>query len=153
MKQILIAGIGSPFGADQLGWQVIDKLESDDLLRAYIPHQLQLCKLDRPGAGLIETLQGVNAAILIDAVQSDHLRGQIISIKGNQIQQTRNGLSSHGFGIAETLALGRAMHELPDELILLGMEVGTTPDIPFNSIQITQLANRICLYFTELLMR
>lgn len=150
MNNILVAGIGSPFGADQLGWQVIDKLQQDSYLRSCLSQRVNLVKLDRPGSRLIEIIQGYDVVILVDAVQSGLTRGQTVILNSDQITDAVNDISSHGFGVAQTIALARAMRQLPDELMLLGLDVGLTPETSFNDDQIEQLGNRVCLCFSEL---
>jgi hypothetical protein len=39
-------------------------------------------------------------------------------------------LSSHGFGVAEALALGRALEELPPRVFIYGIETGQAPSLP-----------------------
>ena len=139
MKTTLVAGIGSPFGADQLGWQIIEKLESD----SRIPDCCDLLKLDRPGADLVATIQRYPNVVLIDAVQSDQPRGTFVRLDSGQISQQARGLSSHNFGLAEAVALARAMQQLPEKLVLFGLTVGESPDERFDQQEYQRLIERI----------
>jgi hydrogenase maturation protease len=139
VKHTLVAGIGSPFGADQLGWQVIETLESD-------PGILDCCdllKLDRPGADLVAIIQRYARVILVDAVQSDQPRGTCVQLDSGQISQQASGLSSHNFGVAEAIALAAAMGQLPRELVLFGLDAGETPDVAFETGEIDKLIDRV----------
>ena len=139
MKTTLVAGIGSPFGADQLGWQIIEKLESD----SRIPDCCDLLKLDRPGADLVATIQRYPNVVLIDAVQSDQPRGTFVRLDSGQISQQARGLSSHNFGVAEAIALARAMGQLPRELILFGLDAGDRPEVSFDTVETGKLVERV----------
>jgi hydrogenase maturation protease len=138
VNNILVAGIGSPFGADQLGWLVIDALQ-DHAQNDTGLTRCKFSKLDRPGAGLIETLQGYEQVILIDAVQAGKPRGTLIRLDTGQISEQSAGLSSHNFGVAEAIALGRAMGQVPQELILLGLDAGERYDEIFDIGEIDKL--------------
>ena len=71
MKQATVVGIGSPFGADQLGWQIIEELRQHPKLKAWPEKQVQLLYRDRPGVSLIQDLKNSQYAILIDAVDDE----------------------------------------------------------------------------------
>ncbi|MDY6981046.1 MAG: hydrogenase maturation protease [Pseudomonadota bacterium] len=140
MKTTLVAGIGSPFGADQLGWQVIDSLTEH---QEFERHNCELIKLDRPGASLVEKLQGYDRVILIDAVQAGKPRGTVIRLDAGQISEQAAGLSSHNFGVAEAVALATAMGQLPEGLVLLGLDAGENPDVAFISGEIDKIIERV----------
>lgn len=120
----LIIGIGSPFGDDRAGWTVIDCLRA-----ASPPDTLKLLSLDRPGPELIELMQSQGRVTLIDALLTeDHPPGQCITFTPAQLAQA-NSTSSHGFGLAQTLSLARALHQLPKDLQLLAITIKeTSPD-------------------------
>ena len=112
----LIIGVGSPFGDDRAGWRVIEQLQLMTL-----PTQLTLKSLDRPGPELIEQMQGFDRVTLIDAVRAQgYPVGTCLSLDLNQLMQ-QDSCSSHGFGLAHTLALARALGQLPPRLQLWGI--------------------------------
>ena len=112
---ILILGIGSPFGADRVGWEAVELLRVEPALA-----RARLEVSDRPGAGLLTLLQGVDTAILIDAVLSDSRPGTLHHLDPATLARgTRT--SNHGFGVADALALGRVLGNLPPRLHLLGI--------------------------------
>ncbi|MCU7930823.1 MAG: hydrogenase maturation protease [Candidatus Thiodiazotropha sp. (ex Codakia rugifera)] len=113
-----ILGIGSPFGADQLGWIAIDML-----LTCHLPNS-ELIKLDRPGSALLDYFRGVNRVILIDAVEKNIRPGCVGLVQVEQLDQVRCLTSSHGFGVAEAVALASQLGELPPELHLIGIQTG-----------------------------
>ena len=75
MKRIKIIGIGSPFGPDQLGWDVVTQLQHT-LAEKTNDYQLNFIQCDRPGLRLLEFMQDTDMTILVDAIeqsQFDHL--------------------------------------------------------------------------------
>lgn len=129
MSRIRILGIGSPSGDDQAGWLVIDALLSGGLQTG---GDLLVEKLDRPGASLIPLLAQADWVILIDAMFSPPLSnkpsenraqaGQIHHFDGQSWPDYRHGLSSHGFGVIESLSLARELGELPARMDIYGIE-------------------------------
>jgi hydrogenase maturation protease len=120
-----IIGIGSPFGFDQLGWVVIERIRSNGVRRLLALDDAQLLALDRPGPGLLAAIRDCHGAILVDAVEDDTLpRGTVVCLDGHRLQHGGGHASSHGLGLAEVLALGRALDELPAQLAVVGMAAG-----------------------------
>lgn len=117
----LIIGIGSPFGDDRAGWAVIEGLQA-----ASPPATLKLLSLDRPGPELIELMQSQGRVTLIDALLTeDYPPGQCMALTPAQLAQA-NSTSSHGFGLAQTLSLARALNQLPEDLQLLTITIKQT---------------------------
>jgi hydrogenase maturation protease len=113
-----IIGIGSPFGADQLGWQAIDYLERCRL------QDCELIKLDRPGSGLLNFLQGVEQVVLIDALLSSGRAGDIEVVELSQLAGCDGRLTScHGFGVAEALGLASQLGAMPERLSLIAIHI------------------------------
>lgn len=149
MKNILVAGIGSPFGADQLGWQVVDLLQSGQHDAGDPSADCDFIKLDRPGSGLLAHFKGYARVVLIDAVQAGKPRATLIRLDAEQISEQAAGLSSHNFGVAEAVALARAMGELPQELVLYGLDAGEKPEVVLEADAIGKLIERVVLEVSE----
>lgn len=113
-----IIGIGSPFGADQLGWRAIDLLKDEDLPGC------ELIKLDRPGSDLIRHLETAKAIVLIDAIQAERVPGHMRRLDQTDLLAHSCLTSSHGIGVAEALELARQLDLLPAHLHLIGIEAG-----------------------------
>lgn len=119
MNGVRILGIGSPSGDDQAGWLTVDALLAADMQSTEIDIQ----KLDRPGAHLI-TLLDAAWVILIDAMQSGAPVGHIRHFNAADWPAYRHGLSSHGLGVLDALALARELGSLPARIDLYGIEIG-----------------------------
>lgn len=119
---VAVIGVGSPFAADSLGWLAIDELRRS-LPADGFPVALRFEQLDRPGPSLLSAMRNVDLAVVVDAV--DTPMPGVLKVTLDELLQ-RDGLtSSHGFGVAETLALGRALHDLPANLWLYGVPMGS----------------------------
>lgn len=123
MNRLRILGVGSPWGDDQAGWLTIDALLAHGVRAG---GGIVIRKLDRPGARLISLLENASWVILIDAMQSDDRPGRIRRFNRQDWPGYRHGLSSHGFGVLDALALAQAMACLPARLDLYGIEIGST---------------------------
>jgi len=128
-------GIGSPFGADQLGWESLDQIQT-----IYQDNEkFEFLKLDRPGSDLIRHLQNIDQVILIDAIQSGIQAGDPISLSIDDIKTNPALTSSHDFSLAETLTMAATLKKLPNDLLIIGIEAGNNiqeiPKINMNKLR------------------
>ncbi len=123
MTELRVLGIGSPFGDDQLGWEVVKLLQQKASLRHYIPHQLHLTCCDRPGMYLLELMRHAKTVFLIDAVITGATIGTLHCFKNEDIKDLSSTLSTHGLGIAEAMQMGAVLQELPKHITLYGAEI------------------------------
>lgn len=123
---IKIIGVGSPFGDDRLGWVAAEQLKASPILLSE-KDKIDISILDRPGAALLSKWQDADAVILIDAVRSGATPGTLHILATEDIDANTQLTSSHGFGIAATMALARTLEELPENLYLYGIEIDPTP--------------------------
>jgi hydrogenase maturation protease len=120
---VRILCIGSPHEPDNLGF-----LAAHTLMGHFDPAKVEVMALDRPGPRLIEHMRGANTVILVDAVKSGAAPGTLHRLEGHSLDSlVAHHTSSHGFGLADTLALAERMEELPPHLKFIGLEVGENP--------------------------
>ncbi|MGX2029996.1 hydrogenase maturation protease [Methylocaldum gracile] len=123
MTPVRVLGLGSPFGDDRLGWITVENLMLSDGFRA-LPEGLVSAEVCAPvGNHLLDAMRGASLAILIDAAQSGSAPGSVRRLDAQQIEDGSEPCSSHGFGLSATLALGRALNDLPDKVIILLVEI------------------------------
>lgn len=80
-----------------------------------------------PGLSLLDLLEGVEAAVIVDAVHSSALPGTLHRLSPDDLSSfTPDAASAHGWGVAETLQLGRRLSPaLADcRITLIGIEAG-----------------------------
>ncbi len=124
---IKIIGIGQRLrGDDAAGLLAVQLWRETYQVTATRPDvQVELVEL--PGIGLLSLLEGTSVAILVDSVCSNAKPGAVRVITENQLESFKEGSgSAHGWGVAETLSLGRKIMPsvLPGKLILIGIEAG-----------------------------
>ena len=76
-----------------------------------LPDGLVSAQICDPVANLLDAMRAV--AILIDAAQSGGARRPALCKR-----RTAPSLFSHGFGLSATMALGRALNDLPGKVII-----------------------------------
>ncbi len=120
MRNVRIVGVGSPFGDDRAGWLAARYLEQ--YLEKRYPGLVQRCDLlDRPGTALLDYLKPDNGVILLlDAVVAQCGLAAVSTYNFEDLAEAQ-GISSHGFGVAETLELGDTLGILHPEIYLLGL--------------------------------
>ncbi|MDI3323069.1 hydrogenase maturation protease [Pontibacterium granulatum] len=145
-----IIGLGSPQGDDQFGWRVIELLRQEG-----VPDLVELVVLDRPGTALLSMLQGVEAVLVVDAMDMGAAPGHLIELEASQLLQesTFTELSSHGFGVIDTLKLAQACEiELaPTQMHLVQLGHLDSFEPLSNPVQLAvqKLVKRIRLLFTQ----
>ena len=122
MRRLALVGVGSPFGDDTLGWQLLDALASRGL--AIPGWEITLSKADRPGPTLLDRIREQDAAIIIDAMQSGGRPEILHLVELSELERLDQPLSGHAMGVAEALALGRKLELLPARLHILGIGMG-----------------------------
>lgn len=106
---ILILGIGQSLRGDDAAG-----LEAVRLWRHLYPQTAQRVQVELselPGLGLFDLLEGKQAAVLVDALQTTAAPGTLHRLGPDELASfTMDAQSAHGWGVAETLALGRSLY-------------------------------------------
>lgn len=114
--------VGSPFGDDAIGLRAAPLLE-----REFDPRKVGVSCHDRPGVRLLESLEGARKVVLVDGVKSGAAPGSLHRLEGEAIyRQLARHTSTHGFGLAEAIALAVRLGYAPDDLVLHGVEIDST---------------------------
>jgi hydrogenase maturation protease len=117
VSTVRVIGIGTPCGDDRAGLEVAARVG------AAPPRGCEVVATERPGVELIDLLNGGGATIVLDAVRSGAAAGTIHDLPLDDLPAPRLAMSSHGIGIAEALALARALGHRPHGR-LIGIEAG-----------------------------
>jgi hydrogenase maturation protease len=120
--RVQVIGIGSPYGADRLGWLVVEQLEAKHFCAAFPPGRLQLQACPSP-AQLPTLIQSGTAVLLIDALRGRPF-GEIQWLSWQELEQAPLLSGSHGLGLREILPLIEVLYSRPEAITLLGIGVG-----------------------------
>jgi len=116
---MLVIGVGNIYrGDDGAGPAVIA------MLRAEVPSGARLLECDGDCSALLDAWHGVDTVVLIDAVSSGAPPGTIYRFDAlaQPLPRQVSFQSTHAFGVAEALALGRTLGQLPANLIVYAIE-------------------------------
>lgn len=120
-----IIGIGSPHGADQVGWIAAQRLIKLGVRNASVD-------LLRTPLELLDHLEGCQKLIILDACRSDDPNGTVQRLEwpDSRIIDEQSH-SSHGWSVGQALLLAQKLGRLPESVILFGLVVdfkGETTD-------------------------
>ncbi len=95
-------------------------------LRERLPDSWRVLELEGEGTSLLEAWAGEDQVIVIDAMRSGRPIGTIrrFDVHREPLPAEAFRVSSHLFGLAEAIELGRALDLLPRRLTVIGLECG-----------------------------
>jgi hydrogenase maturation protease len=118
-----VIGIGSSFGADRIGWEVVDALARPDSCSGWPPGRVVFSRCARPDGELLAALERPGLVLLIDAMRSGAPAGTVRRVGAEEIMQGGTLISSHGFGINSAVGLAAALGNLAAEVRICGIEI------------------------------
>jgi len=86
--------------------------------------ELRVETSELPGLGLLDLLEGAQAAVLVDAVHSQSEPGTLLRLENEDLVSFQpDAQSAHGWGVAETLQLGHSLYPslMKCRIILIGI--------------------------------
>ena len=131
MNDDVVIGIGNTYRRDDgVGLAVADELAKRDL-----PGVRIVTAIGEPGA-ILEAWTGVALAVVVDAaLEEGSTPGRIRRWTPCDVESTAV-VSSHALGLPQTYALGQALRQTPDELVVftvdiadVGHGIGLTPAV------------------------
>lgn len=119
MAETLVLGLGNLILRDEgLGVQACERL----LARYELPAGVDVLDGGTLGLHLLPALEGVRNLLILDAVRADEPPGALIRLEGEAIPAAlAHKVSMHQFGLAELLAVGGLLGEVPRRIVLWGM--------------------------------
>jgi hydrogenase maturation protease len=150
--KIAVVGIGQSLrGDDAVGLEAVHLWQQEYPETADLP-ALHVQIEELPGLALLDLLDGSEAAILVDAVKSSAIPGTLHRLGLEQLASFgTDSRSAHGWGVAETLQLGRTLnptkHDIPIRLI--GVEVGQVQVGAGLSEAVRQVLPKVCKAIQE----
>jgi len=119
MARFVVIGVGNEYRKDdRFGIDVIRMLESR------LPAGAKTLQLSGEGAALIEALENVEAAWVVDAVSSGGTPGTTyrLDLAEETVPSRFFHYSTHDFAVAEALEMARALGKLPGKTVVFGVE-------------------------------
>jgi hydrogenase maturation protease len=118
---IVVIGLGNRYRGDD----GVGVAAAAEVNRLALPGVRVVTDIAEP-AGLLEAWSGATLAVVIDAAVGTPPRPGRVRRCGLRDVAAGDGLSSHSVDLVRTHALGEALGRVPDELVLLAVEVADT---------------------------
>lgn len=120
MARVFILGIGNALLTDEgVGVRAVNELER----RFVFPPEVEVLDGGTAGIELLRHILGHEYLIIIDAMLFRKPPGTITRLQGEEVPAAfRTRISPHQLGLSDLLAAGRLTGDLPENLILFGVE-------------------------------
>lgn len=118
-RRVLVIGVGNRYRGDD----AVGLLVAEELKRLRLPNvAVKLCP--DGGLSLIDVWQGAESVIVVDAVRSNGVAGNIARVSHEDVDRLAvvGTVSSHGFGVGEAVRMAQALGGLPAKLVIYGIE-------------------------------
>ena len=141
---IVVLGIGNTQRGDDGAGRAVARL-----LRHMLAERAEVVELDGEATAILARLEAAETAYVIDACVSKAPPGTVHRIEAalSPLPQAYSDLSTHGFGLAAAIELGRSLGQLPPSLIVYAIEGESfepgAPLSPAVKDAVTQVADRI----------
>lgn len=123
---VIVIGVGNPDRGDDGAGPAVARRVRAALTERGLPQARDIRVLECGGEAstLMDAWDGAPTVILIDAVRSGAPPGHVHRIDAHRQTISESGFrsSTHAFGVAEAVALARALGRLPARLVLYGIE-------------------------------
>lgn len=128
-----VLAIGSPFGADRVGWQIAECLQEKG-----VPN-VHLC---RHPLDLLPYFSRYHHCLVIDAMHHNQGRGTLLPIAVDQLRplECRN---VHGLSLYELIQLARTTEQLPEDLQIVGVEINGKALESFTDLEVDFLSAQV----------
>ena len=121
---VVVCGLGQTLRRDDaVGLEAVRRWQASDRRVAAHP-AVAVHLLELPGLALLDALEGAQAALLVDAVNSGAPAGTLHHLPAERLAAFAAGAASaHGWGVAETLKLAHTLgRRLPPVVEVLAIE-------------------------------
>lgn len=120
--RVVVIGVGNPWRRDDgVGWAVAEGA------RRRLSSEVAVVESDGEASRLLDVWADRDLAVVVDAVRSGAAPGTI-HVWGGDVEMARTAptVGTHALGLAEAIALGRALERLPARLVVVGVEASET---------------------------
>jgi hydrogenase maturation protease len=140
LRKTLLVGVGNEYRSDDgVGLVVARKIHEKLIPSVTVKEE------SGEGAALMESWQGFQNVIIVDAVSSGAIPGTIFRIDANKetVSIKFFHYSTHAFSVAEAVELARTMNVLPLKLVVYGIEGNNFSAGTAISLFVQQAADKI----------
>lgn len=145
----VVIGLGHEFrGDDAAGLVVVDRL------RERVAPSVEVVASDGDPVELMESWDGADSVVLVDAVVSGRAPGTVHVWHGD-LPDVKSPIrsSSHQLGLVEVLALAAALQRAPRDLVVVGIEVAVvapgaemTPEVAAGVARAVDIVSALCCH-------
>ncbi len=117
---VKVIAVGNPaYGDDGIGAAVLDVLRAGDL-----GADVELIDIRTDALAMIDHFTPDAKHVIIDAANMGETPGRVVRFTPDEARLRINWdhLSMHGFGLAETFALAEQIDEMPQDVVIIGVE-------------------------------
>jgi len=120
LPAVRVIGIGRPErGDDAIGREVARRLKS------HAPEGVWVGECAGEFTSLLDLWEGADAVIVVDALQAGLAPGTLLRVDAmTEALPVPPASSTHGFGLADAVAIGGVLRRLPRTVIVYGVEAG-----------------------------
>lgn len=127
MPEEVVVGVGNPAMSDDgIGYALVNSLRDHPAIRN---NQITVTHAGTTAFLALEALSGADRGILVDAVSDgDSPPGTIhrYHVHDGDFEGAVPDVTMHDFSFADALQAGRKAYELPEEVLVVGVEPGDT---------------------------
>jgi len=118
-SKLIVIGIGNPYRSDDAAGLIVARR-----LKEQPTNSCEVHERAGEGTALMELWKGAQRVVVIDAVESGAVSGKIHRLQANlePLPAPMFRDSTHAFGLVQAVELSRALHQLPANLLIYGIE-------------------------------
>ena len=118
-SKALVVGVGNEFAGDDAAGLLIARM-----VRERVPAGVEVVEHEGEPTALLDRWDGARLAIVVDATSGGGEQGsvRVMDATDAPLPAQLTGTSTHAFGLAEAIELGRALGRLPERLLVVGVE-------------------------------
>ncbi len=122
-QRTLVLALGNPIRSDDgVGIVALQRLEEDPR----VPPSVDLLEGGTKGLELVSYIAGMSRLLVLDAVDVGAVPGTIVCIQGRELGSLPGKGNVHDLALADVLNALRLLGQEPQEIVLLGVQPGTT---------------------------
>ena len=125
---IVVIGVGQSLRGDDAAGPAVVQLWADQYPESASHPAVRIELAGLPGLGLLDLIYDTREVVIVDALHADLAPGTLVILSETDLETFGAGsATAHGFGVAETLALGRSLEpeRMPSQITLIGIQVAT----------------------------